>query len=75
MADTPDGHELVASFFTLTGAGFGGACVALCQAGSASLVAAAVLERYRAGGMNGSLLVPAVDQPFPGAAVEPTRGA
>jgi galactokinase len=40
----------------LTGAGFGGACVALCRAGAAVQVAQAVLERY---GSRGRMLVPA----------------
>ncbi len=42
----------------LTGAGFGGACVALVQAGSACRVAGDVLARYRALGGSGSRLVP-----------------
>ena len=42
----------------LTGAGFGGACVALCQAQAVREVAAAVLEQYRAAGQKGSVLVP-----------------
>jgi galactokinase len=43
----------------LTGAGFGGACVALCRAGAARDAGAAALARYNAGGMQGTLLVPA----------------
>jgi galactokinase len=43
----------------LTGAGFGGACVALCEAGAERQVALAVLARYRSGGQEGRLLVPA----------------
>jgi galactokinase len=43
----------------LTGAGFGGACVALCRAGAAPEAGAAALARYNAGGMQGSLLIPA----------------
>jgi galactokinase len=43
----------------LTGAGFGGACVALCREGTAVGVAADVLPRYRASGHEGRLLVPA----------------
>lgn len=40
----------------LTGAGFGGACVALCRMGEAVRVAQAVIERY---GTKGRMLVPA----------------
>lgn len=43
----------------LTGAGFGGACVALCRTGSAEPCAARVLERYAAEGYAGRRLVPA----------------
>ena len=43
----------------LTGAGFGGACVALCGAGTARAVGERVLQRYAASGQTGSLLVPA----------------
>ena len=42
----------------LTGAGFGGACVALCQTRALTQVASAVLAQYRAGGRNGAVLVP-----------------
>ncbi|HZH44752.1 MAG TPA: galactokinase [Lysobacter sp.] len=42
----------------LTGAGFGGACVALCHAGQARAVADDVLARYRDAGHAGRLLVP-----------------
>lgn len=42
----------------LTGAGFGGACVALVREGSAVAVGARVLERYREQGQQGKLLVP-----------------
>jgi galactokinase len=42
----------------LTGAGFGGACVALVRKGSAAQVAADVLDRYAASGYHGLLLVP-----------------
>lgn len=42
----------------LTGAGFGGACVALVQAGAAQKVAAGVLARYAAAGHTGRLLIP-----------------
>ncbi|MES2317636.1 MAG: galactokinase [Pseudomonadota bacterium] len=43
----------------LTGAGFGGACVALCRRGAGRSAGAAALARYNAGGMRGTLLVPA----------------
>jgi galactokinase len=42
----------------LTGAGFGGACVALCRAGAEGEVAERVLERYAREGGRGALLVP-----------------
>ena len=42
----------------LTGAGFGGACVALCQAGSPQRVAQRVLDQYSAGAGKGKQLVP-----------------
>ena len=42
----------------LTGAGFGGACVALCEAGSLSDVARSVLADYDRGGGRGQVLVP-----------------
>jgi galactokinase len=42
----------------LTGAGFGGACVALCRDGQARQVAETVLTHYRALGHRGRLLVP-----------------
>lgn len=43
----------------LTGAGFGGACVALCRAGAEHDVAGAVLRAYRQAGGVGRQLVPA----------------
>ncbi len=43
----------------LTGAGFGGACVALCRAGTALRAGTAALARFNAGGMQGRLLIPA----------------
>ena len=43
----------------LTGAGFGGACVALCREGTAVGVATDVLPQYRSSGHEGRLLVPA----------------
>ncbi|MBE7940552.1 MULTISPECIES: galactokinase [Ramlibacter] len=42
----------------LTGAGFGGACVALCEAGRVMAVGAAVLPAYAAQGHHGAVLVP-----------------
>ena len=42
----------------LTGAGFGGACVALCEAQALPQVASTVIEQYRAAGQNGAVLVP-----------------
>jgi galactokinase len=42
----------------LTGAGFGGACVALCRTQALARVADAVLEQYRAAGYEGTVLVP-----------------
>jgi galactokinase len=42
----------------LTGAGFGGACVALCDTQALPRVASIVLEQYRASGQNGTVLVP-----------------
>jgi galactokinase len=42
----------------LTGAGFGGACVALCKAGVAVSTATKVLTKYRNAGHEGRLLVP-----------------
>ena len=42
----------------LTGAGFGGACVALCEAGSATEAARDILAAYGNAGYSGTLLVP-----------------
>jgi galactokinase len=42
----------------LTGAGFGGACVALCRAGTAELVGRRVIEQYRQAGHTGRVVVP-----------------
>jgi galactokinase len=42
----------------LTGAGFGGACVALCKTGTARQVADTVLPLYSQAGHNGRLIVP-----------------
>lgn len=44
----------------LTGAGFGGACVALCEEGGQALIADAVLPAYAANGGQGRVLVPAL---------------
>jgi galactokinase len=43
----------------LTGAGFGGACVALCRTGAAAAVGEQALFRYNTGGPTGRVLVPA----------------
>jgi galactokinase len=42
----------------LTGAGFGGACVALCRAGSAARAAEAALAQYNKAGRQGRILIP-----------------
>jgi galactokinase len=42
----------------LTGAGFGGACVALCRRGEAGRAGSEVVERYRQAGHAGRVLVP-----------------
>jgi galactokinase len=42
----------------LTGAGFGGACVALCKSGSAALVGEDTLKRYNGISTKGRILVP-----------------
>jgi galactokinase len=63
---TPELDELVALLQAqpgvfgarLTGAGFGGACVALCRAEDVMQVARAVLEQYARAGHEGKLLVP-----------------
>ena len=44
----------------LTGAGFGGACVALVEAGKAGAIAQNVLERYNNAGNTGRILVPEI---------------
>ncbi len=44
----------------LTGAGFGGACVALVEAGRGNAIAIDVLQRYNSAGNNGRILVPQV---------------
>ncbi|MDZ8187370.1 MAG: galactokinase [Nostoc sp. ChiSLP02] len=45
----------------LTGAGFGGACVALVAAGEATRIATHVLEQYNQAGYNGRILVPSLE--------------
>ena len=45
----------------LTGAGFGGACVALCRRDAVQQVARTVLAQYREAGHQGRLLVPSSD--------------
>ena len=42
----------------LTGAGFGGACVALCEAGAAQAAGQAVIARYNGAGHAGRVLMP-----------------
>ena len=42
----------------LTGAGFGGACVALCRKGAAAAIGAGVVERFNADGGSAGLLLP-----------------
>jgi galactokinase len=42
----------------LTGAGFGGACVALCQRAALSRISVQVLDEYATAGFSGQLLVP-----------------
>jgi galactokinase len=44
----------------LTGAGFGGACVALCKAGKAISTGTSALAKYKSAGYAGRLLVPTV---------------
>jgi galactokinase len=53
LRDTPD-----VAGARLTGAGFGGACVALCREGRAQAAAAAALARYNATGRQGRILIP-----------------
>jgi galactokinase len=42
----------------LTGAGFGGACVALCRAGQAQSAAETALSNYNKEGRKGRILIP-----------------
>jgi galactokinase len=51
----------------LTGAGFGGACVALCHAGKAATVGERVVTAYNASGAVARVLVPASPSPSPSA--------
>ncbi len=44
----------------LTGAGFGGACVALCRAGAAREAGTRALERYNGAGQQGRVVVPPI---------------
>jgi galactokinase len=46
----------------LTGAGFGGACVALVQPGQAETIAHQTLEKYQQQGFQGKILVPESDR-------------
>jgi galactokinase len=46
----------------LTGAGFGGACVALCRAGQADAAAEAALSAYNKNGRLGRILIPVPNQ-------------
>ena len=46
----------------LTGAGFGGACVALCEEGAAQAAGQAVLSRYNSAGRTGRVLMPQPQQ-------------
>jgi galactokinase len=53
LRETPDVYGA-----RLTGAGFGGACVALCRDGRAHAASAAALARYDATGQQGRILIP-----------------
>jgi galactokinase len=44
----------------LTGAGFGGACVALVEAGKGEAISRDVIEKYKRSGYTGRILVPEV---------------
>ncbi|GGE88353.1 galactokinase [Massilia psychrophila] len=57
LADTPGVYGA-----RLTGAGFGGACVALCREGCAEAAAAAAAARYNATGRQGRVLIPRAPQ-------------
>jgi galactokinase len=57
LRDTPDVYGA-----RLTGAGFGGACVALCREGRAQADAAAAAARYDATGRHGRILIPVAPQ-------------
>ncbi len=45
----------------MTGAGFGGACVALCRIGQAEAAASAVLSKYNDAGGKGAILLPKIN--------------
>jgi galactokinase len=49
----------------LTGAGFGGACVALCRAGAGAATGREVVARFNALGGNATLLLPATGEAAP----------
>jgi galactokinase len=57
LAGLMQGHRQVYGA-KLTGAGFGGACVGLCRAGSAVAAGAEIVSDYNRGGLNGRVLVP-----------------
>jgi galactokinase len=61
LVDTPDVYGA-----RLTGAGFGGACVALCREGCGQADAVAATARFNATGRHGRILIP--EAPQPGAA-------
>jgi galactokinase len=58
LVDTPDVYGA-----RLTGAGFGGACVALCREGCGQADAVAAAARYNATGRHGRILIPEARQP------------
>ena len=58
LVDTPDVYGA-----RLTGAGFGGACVALCREGCGLADAVAAAARYNATGRRGRILIPEAPQP------------
>ncbi|MDB5917100.1 MAG: galK [Massilia sp.] len=58
LVDTPDVYGA-----RLTGAGFGGACVALCREGCGLADAVAAAARYNATGRRGRILIPETLQP------------
>ncbi|MBC7686500.1 MAG: galactokinase [Bdellovibrionales bacterium] len=58
LRETPGVHGA-----RLTGAGFGGACVALCEQGAAARVGASVIKKYNAAGRTGTVLMPSAQPP------------